>query len=164
MIYLFFFFIQLNFPCPMFVVVMNVMNCDNRMCCDDVSHSIGPAETYHAEFAHTTRGREQLIFLGQPFVYEKQNTLPNGEIKKLWRCNQWWNKRCRARVFTINNIVSILNKYHTHEEIIKRKKRVAKKKDKSNQQLIDQNDQTGVIYLFDEKKENTSLDEQFVNF
>ncbi len=80
-----------------------------------------------AVFSHTTRGREQLIYYGQPFIYEKFLTCPTGEIKKLWRCNQWWNRKCRARVFTINDLVTPLNKYHTHEDIITRKKRVSKK-------------------------------------
>lgn len=85
-------------------------------------------DCYTAEFSQTTRGREQLIFCGQPYVYEKRVILSNGEVKRLWRCNQWWNKRCRARVYTINNRVTPLNKYHTHEDIIKRKKRTTKKK------------------------------------
>lgn len=38
-----------------------------------------------------------------------------------------WNKKCRARVFTIGDIVTPLNKYHTHEDIIHRKKRVSKR-------------------------------------
>lgn len=83
-------------------------------------------EQYRAEFTTTTRGREQLIFCGQPFIYEKGISLANGGQKKLWRCNQWWNKRCRARVYTIADVVTPLNKYHTHEDIIKRKKRVSR--------------------------------------
>lgn len=38
-----------------------------------------------------------------------------------------WNNKCRARVFTIGDRVTPLNKYHTHEDIIHRKKRVSKK-------------------------------------
>lgn len=83
-------------------------------------------EHYKAEFTQTTRGRDQLIFCGQPFIYEKCMTLPGGGQKRLWRCNQWWNKRCRARVYTIGEVVTPLNKYHTHEDIIKRKKRVSR--------------------------------------
>lgn len=83
--------------------------------------------SFKAEFSQTTRGRDQLIFCGQPFIYEKGITLPNGTYKKLWRCNQWWNKKCRARVFTIDDTVTPLNKYHTHEDIIRRKKRVSRK-------------------------------------
>lgn len=52
--------------------------------------------------------------------------LASGGQKKLWRCNQWWNKRCRSRVYTIGDLVTPLNKYHTHEDIIKRKKRVSR--------------------------------------
>ena len=91
-----------------------------------------------AKFSHTTRGREQLIFCGQPFIYEKGITLPTGEMKKLWRCNQWWNQKCRSRVYTINDTVTTLNKYHTHEDIIKRKKRVSKKiKEEENSFSVD---------------------------
>lgn len=86
------------------------------------------SDYYKAVFSQTTRGKEQLIFCGQPFIYEKRVSLPDGEVKKLWRCNQWWNKKCRARVYTIRDIVTPLNKYHTHEDIIRRKKRIAKKK------------------------------------
>lgn len=39
-----------------------------------------------------------------------------------------WNKKCRSRVFTVGDIITPLNKFHTHEEIIHRKKRVTKKK------------------------------------
>lgn len=52
--------------------------------------------------------------------------LAGGGQKKLWRCNQWWNKRCRSRVYTIGDLVTPLNKYHTHEDIIRRKKRVSR--------------------------------------
>lgn len=38
-----------------------------------------------------------------------------------------WNNKCRARVYTIGDRVTPLNKYHTHEDIIHRKKRVSKK-------------------------------------
>lgn len=84
-------------------------------------------EIFKALFSQTTRGRDQLVFCGQPFIYEKCIVLASGELKKLWRCNQWWNKRCRARVYTVNEIVTPLNKYHTHEDIIRRKKRVSRK-------------------------------------
>lgn len=93
---------------------------------------------YKAIFSHTTRGREQLLFCGQPFIYEKCITLPSGDLKKLWRCNQWWNKKCRARVYTVNDHITPLNKYHTHEDIIKRKKRVSRKikEDKTDLMLV----------------------------
>lgn len=71
------------------------------------------------------RGKLQLIYQGQPFVFEKvikQGTLE----KKIWRCNQWWNEKCRSRVYTVNNTVTPLNRFHTHEDIIKRKKRSKK--------------------------------------
>lgn len=79
-----------------------------------------------AVYSATSRGRVQLIYGGQPFIFEKNLKLPTGEEKKYWRCNQWWNQKCRSRVFTINDAVVPLNRYHTHEEIVKRKKRVRK--------------------------------------
>lgn len=94
---------------------------------DDSEDDSDDPDRYRAEFSQTTRGRDQLIFCGQPFVYEKLATLASGEEKKLWRCNQWWNQRCRARVFTIGGTVTPLNKYHTHQDIIKRKKRESRK-------------------------------------
>lgn len=120
------------------------------------SHPFADKETFPAVFTHTTRGREQLIFTGQPYVYEKRNILPNGDEKRLWRCNQWWNNKCRARVFTINDRVHILNRFHTHEEIIKRKKRVAKKKVKPEEE---------VFYIVEKKDgEETPMEEQFVTY
>lgn len=84
-------------------------------------------ELNKAIFTRTTRGKEQLIYCGQPFIYEKNLIVNGGVQKKFWRCNQWWNERCRARVYTLGDIVTPLNKYHTHDEVIKRKKRVSKK-------------------------------------
>lgn len=78
-----------------------------------------------AVFAHTMRGKLQLIYQGQPFVFEKIIKQGDQE-KKVWRCNQWWNEKCRSRVYTMNNIVTPLNRFHTHEDIIKRKKRSKK--------------------------------------
>ncbi|BFF90427.1 uncharacterized protein DMAD_08953 [Drosophila madeirensis] len=66
----------------------------------------------------------QLIYGGQPFIFEKTLKLSSGEEKRFWRCNQWWNQKCRSRVFTVNDIVFPLNRFHTHEEIVRRKKRV----------------------------------------
>ncbi|XP_062698260.1 uncharacterized protein LOC134284055 [Aedes albopictus] len=74
------------------------------------------------------RGKEQLLYLGQPFVFEKLVMTQNSTPKKIWRCNQWWNQKCRARVYTIGNVITPLNRYHTHSDIIKRKRRVTKKK------------------------------------
>ncbi|XP_052567428.1 uncharacterized protein LOC128093746 [Culex pipiens pallens] len=76
----------------------------------------------------TMRGKEQLLYLGQPFVFEKLVVTPTAEPKKIWRCNQWWNQKCRARVYTIGNVITPLNRYHTHSDIVKRKRRVTKKK------------------------------------
>lgn len=47
------------------------------------------SEDYKAVYSQTTRGKEQLLFCGQPFIYEKCVRMPNGEMKKFWRCNQW---------------------------------------------------------------------------
>ncbi|XP_037885529.1 uncharacterized protein LOC119635058 [Glossina fuscipes] len=79
-----------------------------------------------AVYSATSRGRVQLIYGGQPFIFEKKIKLSTLEEKKYWRCNQWWNQKCRSRVCTINDMVIPLNRYHTHEEIVKRKKRVRK--------------------------------------
>ncbi|XP_021693981.1 modifier of mdg4 isoform X19 [Aedes aegypti] len=81
-----------------------------------------------AIFTRTMRGKEQLLYLGQPFVFEKLVITQNAIPKKIWRCNQWWNQKCRARVYTIENVITPLNRYHTHSDIIKRKRRVTKKK------------------------------------
>lgn len=99
-------------------------------------------EQLRAEFTTTTRGRDQLIFCGQPFIYEKGMQLANGVQKKMWRCNQWWNKRCRARVYTIGDLVTPLNKYHTHEDIIKRKKRVSRGRRPNQKTLLARAEQT----------------------
>uniref|UniRef100_A0A182Y4F0 BEN domain-containing protein n=1 Tax=Anopheles stephensi TaxID=30069 RepID=A0A182Y4F0_ANOST len=80
-----------------------------------------------AVFAKTMRGKEQLIYMGQPFVFEKLVLTHGGESKKIWRCNQWWNQRCRARVYTIDRQVTPLNRYHTHVDIVKRKQRVVRR-------------------------------------
>lgn len=47
-------------------------------------------EQYKAIYSQTTRGKEQLLFCGQPFIYEKSVRMPSGEMKKFWRCNQWY--------------------------------------------------------------------------
>uniref|UniRef100_A0A4Y0APV2 BTB domain-containing protein n=1 Tax=Anopheles funestus TaxID=62324 RepID=A0A4Y0APV2_ANOFN len=80
-----------------------------------------------AVFSTTMRGKEQLIYLGQPFVFEKLVLMPSGQSKKIWRCNQWWNQKCRARVYTIDRQITPLNGYHTHTDIVKRKQRVVKR-------------------------------------
>lgn len=72
------------------------------------------------------RGKDQLLYLGQPFILEKCKKLSGEQTKKIWRCNQWWSQKCRARVYTIGNTITTLNRFHTHEEIIKRKKRMTK--------------------------------------
>lgn len=81
-----------------------------------------------AIFTTTMRGKEQLLYLGQPFVFEKLVVTSTAQSKKIWRCNQWWNQKCRARVYTIGNLITPLNRYHTHSDIVKRKRRVTKKK------------------------------------
>ncbi|XP_023036513.2 TPR-containing protein DDB_G0280363 [Drosophila willistoni] len=81
-------------------------------------------ESSVAIYTATSRGRMQLIYGGQPFIFEKILKLSSGEEKRFWRCNQWWNQKCRSRVFTINDVVCPLNRFHTHEEIVRRKKRV----------------------------------------
>uniref|UniRef100_A0A1A9WMM6 FLYWCH-type domain-containing protein n=1 Tax=Glossina brevipalpis TaxID=37001 RepID=A0A1A9WMM6_9MUSC len=90
------------------------------------NHPPSKHETTVAVYSATSRGRVQLIYGGQPFIFEKKIKLSTLEEKKYWRCNQWWNQKCRSRVCTINDTVIPLNRYHTHEEIVKRKKRVRK--------------------------------------
>ena len=75
-----------------------------------------------------------MIYGGQPFIFEKKIKLATNEEKKYWRCNQWWNQKCRSRVCTINDMVIPLNRYHTHEEIVRRKKRVRKNVPTTNMQ------------------------------
>ncbi|XP_031625135.1 modifier of mdg4-like isoform X9 [Contarinia nasturtii] len=111
-------------------------------------------EMYKAVYTQTTRGKEQLIFMGQPFIYEKSIRLPDGETKKLWRCNQWWNKKCRARVFTIADKVTPLQLYHKHTEIIYRKKRVTKKRSDDDKEYAN------VDYLLVADKNGNSEDEE----
>lgn len=82
-----------------------------------------------ARYSQTTRGKIQLLYLGQPFVFEKDVKGHNEEVlRKIWRCNQWWNEKCRARVYTIGDNITPLNKFHTHAHVINRKPRVSKKK------------------------------------
>ncbi|XP_055695338.1 modifier of mdg4-like isoform X17 [Lutzomyia longipalpis] len=81
-----------------------------------------------AIYERTMRGKDQVIYMGQPFIFDKFVQLSNGIEKRIWRCNQWWNKKCRARIYTIGDIVTPINKLHTHADIIKRKKRTIKKK------------------------------------
>lgn len=82
-----------------------------------------------ARYSQTTRGKTQLLYLGQPFVFEKDVKGSNNKVeRKIWRCNQWWNEKCRARVYTLNERITPLNKFHTHSHVINRKPRVSKKK------------------------------------
>lgn len=73
------------------------------------------------------RGKDQLLYLGQPFIFEK-NVKSQCYEKKIWRCNQWWNQKCRARVYTIENLITPINKFHTHEDVITRKQRTKKER------------------------------------
>ncbi|XP_059611358.1 modifier of mdg4-like isoform X16 [Phlebotomus argentipes] len=81
-----------------------------------------------AIYERTMRGKDQVIYMGQPFIFDKYVQLSNGIEKRIWRCNQWWNKKCRARIYTIGDLVTPINKLHTHADIIKRKKRTTKKR------------------------------------
>ncbi|XP_075153200.1 uncharacterized protein LOC142226845 isoform X1 [Haematobia irritans] len=98
-----------------------------------------------AVYSATSRGRIQLIYGGQPFIFEKKIKLPNNEEKKYWRCNQWWNQKCRSRVCTINDMVLPLNRYHTHEEIVRRKKRVRKNVSSTGQTPDKTNNKSSVV-------------------
>lgn len=66
-----------------------------------------------------------------------------------------WNKKCRARVFTLADTVTILQKFHTHEEIIHRKKRVVKKRPDEDKEYAD------VDYLLvADKKDNSEAEDE----
>lgn len=79
-------------------------------------------------FTRTMRGKEQVIFHGQPFIQDKEVQLKGGITKRIWRCNQWWSGKCRARISTINDAVTILKDEHTHSEVVMRKKRAVRPK------------------------------------
>lgn len=82
-----------------------------------------------ARYSQTTRGKTQLLYLGQPFVFEKDVKGHNNVVeRKIWRCNQWWNEKCRARVYTVDDRITPLNKFHTHSHVINRKPRINKKR------------------------------------
>lgn len=81
-----------------------------------------------AVFMQTTRGKDQVIYHGQPFILDKDITLKSGRKKRVWRCNQWWSGKCRARIFTVGDHVWPLKNEHTHADVITRKKRVARPK------------------------------------
>lgn len=76
----------------------------------------------------TIRGKDKVIYHGHPFLFDTVVRSAGGAEKRIWRCGQWWNGKCRARVYTIGDYVYPLKKSHTHQEIIMRKKRVAIKK------------------------------------
>lgn len=87
------------------------------------------------------------------------------KMVKAYRChlkkNRYrWNKKCRARVYTIGDIITPLQKLHTHEDIIYRKKRVAKKNATNPEKMYD----VVVDYLLvsDDKKETS--DDEDVNY
>lgn len=65
-----------------------------------------------------------------------------------------WNQKCRSRVYTLGDVVTVLNRFHTHEDVIHRKKRVAKKRGDDDKDFSD------IDYLLgpSDKKE-TSEDE-----
>lgn len=86
--------------------------------------------------------------------------MAGGTYKKLWRCNQWWNKRCRARVFTIGDTITPLNKFHTHEDIIRRKKRVSRKLKMGGVGDGDEGTKEFIVVLADaEKTERFTVDD-----
>uniref|UniRef100_A0A182NKW8 BEN domain-containing protein n=1 Tax=Anopheles dirus TaxID=7168 RepID=A0A182NKW8_9DIPT len=103
-------------------VVADTYSVDNVAPADDED----PNENV-AVFSTTMRGKEQLLYMGQPFVFEKLVLTGTGERKKIWRCNQWWNQKCRARVYTVDRLITPLNRYHTHKDIVRRKQRVVKR-------------------------------------
>lgn len=51
-----------------------------------------------------------------------------GGEKRYWRCNQWWSRKCRARVYTVGDEVFPLKAEHTHTDVGTRKKREKRQK------------------------------------
>lgn len=81
------------------------------------------------------RGKDQVIYHGQPFILDKDIRLKDGALKRVWRCNQWWSGKCRARIFTVGLQVFPLKREHTHLEVVMRKKRETKPKQQQRDQL-----------------------------
>lgn len=65
-------------------------------------------ESGKAVFTQTTRGKDQLLYCGQPYVYEKRIMLPDGQLKRLWRCNQWYENRNPIQIPVHNSHVLYL--------------------------------------------------------
>lgn len=69
--------------------------------------------------------------------------------------------KCRARVYTIGGIITTLNKYHTHEEIIYRKKRVSKKlKTSSSKDEEQSNEDVDYLIVQTDKKDQNASEEE----
>lgn len=94
--------------------------------CVDLTLTSSPSEV--AIFTRTMRGKDQVNYHGQPFILERDIKLKNGVMKRVWRCNQWWSGKCRARIFTMGIYVWTLRSDHTHEGVITRKKRLCRAK------------------------------------
>lgn len=89
-------------------------------------------------------------------IYEKKH---ENKFDFLWTCR--WNKKCRARVYTIDGIITTLNKYHTHEDIIYRKKRVSKKlKSSSSKDEEQSNEDVDYLIVQTDKKDQNASEEE----
>ena len=85
---------------------------------------------FHIEraiFTQTIRGKEKVVYRGQPFAMDATVRMSNGRQKRTWRCSQWWSEKCRARIYTIGDLVFPMKKEHTHQDIIIRKQRADRK-------------------------------------
>ncbi|KAG5672372.1 hypothetical protein PVAND_002504 [Polypedilum vanderplanki] len=121
---------------------------------NDMKYVIYYEDEHIARYSQTTRGKTQLLYLNQPFIKEKDVKGPNNTVERIiWRCNQWWNEKCRARVYTSNDRITPLNKFHTHSHVINRKPQyevigVAATKfpiiSSTSAVFVDKNDQTNV--------------------
>lgn len=90
--------------------------------------SVCSSDVEVAVFSRTMRGKDQVIYHGQPYILDKEVTLSNGRLKRIWRCNQWWQKKCRARLFTVDGLIWPMKNEHTHADVIKRKQRTVRPK------------------------------------
>lgn len=85
-----------------------------------------------AVFTRTMRDKDQVIYHGQPYILDKEVPLKSGSLKRIWRCNQWWRQKCRARIYTVGGSVWPMKNLHTHQDVVKRKKRVVAVKQTSS--------------------------------
>lgn len=64
-----------------------------------------------AVYTTTSRGRIQLMYCGQSYYFERTS-----KEKTYWVCSQNRNQNCRARLYTINHIITPVNMQHKHNK------------------------------------------------